>query len=59
VPVLQFEKFVCLSLEHFDGKPCATLEPDLDEGQLLGLLIEGSDQRLRRFFVDSSLSSIV
>jgi hypothetical protein len=54
VPVLQFAKFVCPSLEHFDEESCATLESDLDEGQLLGLLIEGSEQRLRRFLVDLS-----
>jgi hypothetical protein len=59
VPVLQFAKFICPSLELFDGEPCATIEPDFDEAQLLGLLIEGSEQRLRRFLVESNPSPIV
>jgi hypothetical protein len=58
-PVLLFAKFVCPSLESFDGEPCAAIEPEFDEGQLLGLLIEGSEQRLRRFLVDSNPSPIV
>jgi hypothetical protein len=53
VPVLQFAKFLCPTLEYFDDEPLADVDPDFEEDPLIEQLAKGSEDSLREFLTDS------
>jgi hypothetical protein len=59
LPVLQFVKFLSQTVETFDDEPCGNIQEQFDPDALVNLLVEGSEQKLRKFLVESDALPIV
>jgi hypothetical protein len=58
LPIVQFVNYLSPTITTFDDEPCGNVQTQFDTEQLVKLLVDGSEQRLRKFLVDSDLVQI-